>query len=678
MMDVIRKSMYDVAATDDGILTIHRNGTEFFRFPASTKVNGVYSTVYLTSADEQAIVYASEGETITIYLYDDCLRVRCERHFENATAIDTASVFAAPTRGMELIGFDRAFCPQPRNNDGKNIDYYHHLPDISQNGYYTPTIMEISLGSPQGWVCIGLLDLPDSKITRMEEDFSFLLESCGGNKMIPAGGTYTLPEVLIMFPLDEWDAITLFREKLQAFERYTPCKPRFSELPAWWKEPFVCTYGDQMLENIVGQSITAPWVEDIVTHAEQEWGMEHCTLMIDDSWQHFLTIEADESRFPDLRGFIDRLHERGHHVILWHTIAFERIGYAFPSLAEKHHVLSDTVYDGYPCLDRTYNIDYTADGARAYIREMCERLFGNGEGQYHADGIKIDFLGKFRDPATAHYAHPERGMGIKEALLFFEMFYEEAKRVKPDVLINSSSSDPRFEHTLDFNRLHDVHSGNLEKDLRARISTLACPDLPIDSDGALMLNRWLKTNFLNAVIYGVPSNYYTRQYHDGKVHLSKSWKAIEGVPAERCLLLDSEKKMLGALMQMARYRPNGAPVLDDNGNWMLVENGVVQALTRRGETVIFYPTEENNTGYIFTFQDEAIELPLYGRKIGQIDPPPAGDRLIVDYARDRVILKLSVGVVHTFRNIDEGNSIEAVFKQTAAADAVEAEMSYVF
>ena len=62
----------------------------------------------------------------------------------------------------------------------------------------------------------------------------------------------------------------------------TSLKRKFTELPDWWKNPFVCTYGDQMLERKVGQFIDEKWVLEQVRIAEEEWGMKNINLIIDD------------------------------------------------------------------------------------------------------------------------------------------------------------------------------------------------------------------------------------------------------------------------------------------------------------------------------------------------------------------------------------------------------------
>ena len=56
---------------------------------------------------------------------------------------------------------------------------------------------------------------------------------------------------------------------------------------------------------------------------------------------------------------------------------------------------------------------------------------------------------------------------------------------------------------------------------------------------------------------------------------------------------------------MTAYRPEGTPVVDDDGHWQLIdEDGKVVADCIRGETVIYYPTKKTNKGYIFSFLGE--------------------------------------------------------------------------
>ncbi len=678
MQNIIKK-IYSVAVENNSV-NIFRNGKLFLALPASASLNGEYSKLELESAAESKLVFASNTEKLVFTLEEDCILADFSREMFDDTPIYEAKIFADGKSGIGLVGFDRAFCPQARNNGGKNMDYYNHLPDISSNGYFSPSVLEFTIGSPDGWVSFGLLDIPDSKICKMDSDYSFLVESCGGNKVVKKGESYTLPQVIVTFPHDEWDAITVFRNKLIEYGKYTPGKPKFSELPSWWRNPFVCTYGDQLIEDRVGQRIDIEWVNDLVSQAENDWGIKNFNLIIDDSWQlpHAFEPIADEKRFPDFRGFVDSIHERGHHVILWQTPLFDKITNGFITRAQRLNVLSKTefnsrYFDDFP---GCFAIDYTSDNARQFIREIVEILFGDKPGQYNADGIKLDFLGLLRDPALVNtYSHPERGIGMKELLLFYEMFYEEAKRVKPDVLIDSTAGDPRFEHALDFNRLHDTHCGVMEKEMRARIASLCCPELPIDSDGALMFSSWLRKHYISAAVYAVPSNYYTKVYQEALGEKDPYFANCGTFGYDKPLTLE-DKKRYGALFSMVKHRPDGRAFMLSDGEWVLKDGERVNAISQKGETVVYYPTEKNDNGYIFTFQDEVIIIPLHGRKLAELTPSPKNGQLLVDYARDRAIMRLTPGVLHTFKNVDDGSSIDRCFGGGALSNT-ETEMNYV-
>jgi hypothetical protein len=126
---------------------------------------------------------------------------------------------------------------------------------------------------------------------------------------------------------------------------------------------------------------------------------------------------------------------------------------------------------------------------------------------------------------------------------------------------------------------------------------------------------------------------------------------------------------------MSRHKPDGIPHFESFGNWILKDGDRVNAISQRGETVVYYPTEASDMGYLFTFQDEVIILPLHGRKISNVTPAPK--HLLVDYARDRAILRLIPGVIHTFQNADAGDGIEHVFQANASRDAVGNMVDYV-
>ena len=126
---------------------------------------------------------------------------------------------------------------------------------------------------------------------------------------------------------------------------------------------------------------------------------------------------------------------------------------------------------------------------------------------------------------------------------------------------------------------------------------------------------------------------------------------------------------------MSRNKPDGIPYFESFGNWILKDGDKVNAISQKGETVVYYPTETNDTGYIFTFQDETIFIPLNGRKLSELTPEPK--YLKVDYARDRAIMRIKPGVVHTFKNVDAKDGIERIFGFKNEEDASENMVDYV-
>lgn len=663
---------YLCSVRNDGV-TLVRGST--LDLPASVRINGEKISMTLLAQSDCYAIYEKGKAKLRFDFHSDCIQVTFSCDFDVPTAIDACVFFAD---GVALEGFDRAFTVQPRKNAGKNMDYYHRLPDVSANGYNAPALLNLSIGSAKTWVGFGLLDLPDSKQYRMESDRSILVECPGGHKVVTK---YHAPEMLVTFPDDEWDAISVFREKLVKFRNCDVGFSPFSSLPSWWKDPLVCTYGSQLVEQRTGQAIDEAWVRKFVESAEKDWGIAHMNLIVDSSWQlpHALDPVCDTGRFPDMRAFCEDMHKRGHHVVLWCTPLFDKITNGFVTRAQTLNVLSkDRMQSPYfQKIPGCYAVDYTADNAREYLHQVCSVLFGSKSGEWNVDGVKLDFMGLIRDPEEAEsYAHPERGLGIRELYLFMKMFSEEARRIKPDVIIDSTTGDPRFAGFLTHNRLHDTHAGVIEKEIRAKILALGCPQLLIDTDGALMYTHWMRNHYISAAIYAIPALYYVDKMHDFRGQ--EGYLLYTADEAQQKALLQKEKRWFGTLISMVKHRPDGYPVMDSYGNWRLLsENGETNAVSLRGDTVIYYPYGEKKIGYLFTLRDEAQILPLYGHKFSALSPETVFDHLAVDYARDQVVVRLKPGVLYTFRAEDDGTSVDRLFQESGIADDAEAIMDYV-
>ena len=204
------------------------------------------------------------------------------------------------------------------------------------------------------------------------------------------------------------------------------------------------------------------------------------------------------------------------------------------------------------------------------------------------------------------------------------MFTEEAKNVKEDVLLNGSACDPRFEDIIGMNRLHDIQYVYGERQLRARVSSLAAPGLLIDSDGAIMISDWVEETYLCAVLYSTPSLYYIKRFHDD-VSFS-----------------DEKMKSLGMLLSLSAKKPFGSIFYESYGNWRLESQGKVMGRTIDGKTLILF--DGKGKAYIFTWQKGRQAIPLYGRKIENMKP----EQERVTFEGDCICAEWEPGMVYVF------------------------------
>ncbi len=537
---------------------------------------------------------------LTATFYEDCAVISFEALAKTDFNLFELELFRKGSLGIKMVDCLEWFSPQPRNYDGINRAFNKRFSDCSLDGYFSPAPLNFTVGNSNGLVSFGLLDLPNSYEYRMTTRLGVIVEKPCGHILTAAGEKYKSPRLILSFPSDEYEGISLFRKKLADFGVIDEKSEHVSY--DWWKRPTAVTYGDEMMlfqhnwfndDDLDSEAFNEEWLYDWLHRAEKRLGNTEFTVIVDAFWQYRSTPEAlpDVSRFPNFRRFIDYCHERGHKVLLWSTPYLCNIDLPFESLAEKYDMLAPDFFSEES--PRVKKIDFTSDNAEAYLKEICEKFFGDGEGALNADGVKLDFLTCQHNPEETAYKNASNGIGVKEAYRFHKLYSEAARAVKPDVLINTSVCDPRFENFASANRLHDIQKVHSEREIRARVSSLACPNLLIDSDGAIMISDWVKETYISAVVYSSPSVYYIDRFHN-----SVSWS-------------DEEMNSLGALVSLAAKKPNGVPMFISEGNWWLKCGDEVGAASFDGETVIVFSND--GYAYLFSWRDGEISIPFFKR-----------------------------------------------------------------
>jgi len=132
--------------------------------------------------------------------------------------------------------------------------------------------------------------------------------------------------------------------------------------------------------------------DDILKYAQaiQQNGFPPGVLMIDDNWQqNYGQWEFRKSRFPDPKGMINSLHERGFRVMLWVCPFVNTNCDVYPQLAKRNLLLKNEA--GSVALIKWWNgesalLDFTNPEAVAWFCSRLDYL----QSTYEVDGFKFD------------------------------------------------------------------------------------------------------------------------------------------------------------------------------------------------------------------------------------------------------------------------------------------------
>ncbi len=348
--------------------------------------------------------------------------------------------------------------------------------------------------------------------------------------MTRVDGAYELPEVQMIFGQDEY-------ELLGEFSRIERAEPLAKKQFAWWTRPIFCGWGAQ---SALSRDYDKPapalayqkFYEDF-TDSLDEKGIDPGTIVIDDKWQRAYGMnDVDTEKWPDMKGFIRRMHDKGRKVLLW-LKAWDPEG-VDPRLCVRD-------WRGTPQAIDPEHPEYIA-----IFRRACREML-SPEG-LDADGFKIDFTARI--PTCAGCEHYGSHWGLELMRDYLAMVHDAAKAVKEDALVMCHCPHPYLADKLDMIRLNDVNIGqpvNPQMTHRARVSAATLPDRLIDTDNWPMPDKrsWLDYERLQPEL-GVPSLYYLWHMDNSPEEITDadldvvrdSWKRWEERRAQLKLNLD--------------------------------------------------------------------------------------------------------------------------------------------
>jgi hypothetical protein len=434
--------------------------------------------------------------------------------------VDRAHFFRGVYQGTEVAsvpGFSRVFSPQA-NFVEKQEFHPNEFHSIGVGNYkeVQETVWGFALhGAPLCFVChdeddtifmsVGVLAKPGEygfkafEINYLSEDDKKNIPDCivgteafslayDGHLIVD--GKWETPKLLMRFSQDQTTALKRYLDDLGEYGGVVARKHPYEK---WSYEPVFCTWHEQValgMAEIENANLTFQQTEggdhffNKMTQGNlQRWfgilkqhDIKPGTIILDAKWQRNVGDPVvDESKFPDLRGFVDECHADGIKVVLWYN------GW------DKDGVPDDECchLDGEPVA-----VDPTNLAFRQRVKNYIRRLLSDDDGCYNADGLKVD--GMTATPIGASLETTGNLYGFELARALLELIYSEAKSVKPDCALGQFTAFPYFADFCDFARTGDLYT--IKGDpistnrFRAYIQGLVMPGIAIDTDGALRFN----------------------------------------------------------------------------------------------------------------------------------------------------------------------------------------------
>jgi len=174
--------------------------------------------------------------------------------------------------------------------------------------------------------------------------------------------------------------------------------------------------------------------DEVIAELEIAKQLGYEAVIVDDGWQtldssrgYAYTGDWEPERIPDMRGFVDRVHDLGMDFLLWYSLPFMgENAKGFEDFQGKY--LSYWEGQGTWVLDPRY----------PEVRELIISTYERALADWDLDGFKIDFIDRFTpDEETVLTAEDGRDFASVDAAVDRLMtdVMERLRRIKPDIMI---------------------------------------------------------------------------------------------------------------------------------------------------------------------------------------------------------------------------------------------------
>ncbi|HXA28996.1 MAG TPA: hypothetical protein VN193_09650 [Candidatus Angelobacter sp.] len=537
-------------------------------------------------------------------------------------AVETA-FFGDGHRGLGMTTVEDGYTPDPR---GPASSLAPQVSTVSRTPFAPPPF-QIQLRATPGWFGIGLVQVPSANSMRLGRDgaisIDYPLTQAGSQADLGAGpaqdGLVRFPQFVVTFAADPQSGLRAYHDALVSLRAMTVASPPGSR-PAWWSEPLVDTWGEQVaLKAHRGSPLfTADWVRAFVADWRARYHVDHFTLIIDSRWQERIGDPMpDPIRFGGVAGMrklVDDLHTQGCHVLLWWPMWAHGVT-TIPMSAKQARLAT---------ADRL--IDPTAAEFASQMTNTVTSLLGSGPDQLGADGLKLDW--QYDIPATL--ANPGQAYGALALYRYMDAIHTAAHAVRQDAMVDASAAAPQFAAVADTVRLYDAWNA-AEWDRRAAIVAAVNPDVLIDGDGWQADVVSIVPHTVASTVYGTPSIYFSKTM-------------MGGIPVAPSL-----SDQLGAVLALSGTKGQGRAVALADGEWQYEVGTVVTARTFAHDHALVVRTPGCSSATWKSTVASAVAgrllVPMTGKHlVGAVDS--AGHHAVATAVAHGVMLTMRAGGVY--------------------------------
>lgn len=191
-----------------------------------------------------------------------------------------------------------------------------------------------------------------------------------------------------------------YRATVRIDTRDVPYYDSIYDVAAWWENE--CGYVPAYVPEHARLPMNSLWysyhqqldVEDIIKECKLSKPLGMDTVIIDDGWQtddnsrgyaYCGDWKVAEKKVPDMKAFVDRIHETGMKVMLWYSVPFVGI-------YSENYKRFETML-----LDESGNKrDFFAlDPRYKEVRDFLIETYSSALRDWGLDGLKLDFIDKF-------------------------------------------------------------------------------------------------------------------------------------------------------------------------------------------------------------------------------------------------------------------------------------------